>query len=322
MPKRVMEASALLNAGASGWMARLRFQRSSAARPARQRAQKTRPARMASGCQGRYASDTAIDCSRRKNEAPRPARSARAMGRCTVSHGVELRRDQHTEDCDGKQSGDEQAPPRFGTIAQEHGCSEREGEEEGDVVEIEEARQQQAQDEPTRRADAGAWVARLEGNRERDEGNAGPPTVPANGGAPHQQLGMERREEQQADLRARASEERGDLQQKGGQAGVEEQRGKEIHPAEGRQDGVGKVGEQIHARWVEVAGGRVLNDRVDGREDEVERRDLVIVEIACGEQHHAKCSGDEQEGGGESARVWPEVRLRLRSGSAGHENEG
>ena len=59
-----------------------------------------------------------------------------------------------------------------------------------------------------------------------------------------------------------------------------------------------------------------------GREDEVERRDLVIVEIACGEQHHAKCSGDEQEGGGESARVWPEVRLRLRSGSAGHENEG
>ena len=95
---------------------------------------------------------------------------------------------------------------------------------------------------------------------------------------------MERREQKQADLRAGAVEERGDLQQKDGQAGVNEEAGKEIHPAEGREDEVGKVGQQIHARGVKVTRGCVPDDLAGGCEDEVQRRYLIVVEIAYGEQ--------------------------------------
>ena len=178
-------------------------------------------------------------------------------------------------------------------IAQEHGCGERGGEEEGDVVEVEEAASSRPRIRPRVRLRLGLELRWLERDGEGDEGEAGPPAVPAEGGAPHQQLGMERGEQQQARARAGAAEERRDLEQEDGEAGVEQQAGKEVHPAEGRQEGVGEVGQQVHAGGVEVGMGGEAKDFGDGRDDDVERGDLVVVEIAHGEQGDGECRGCE-----------------------------
>lgn len=191
--------------------------------------------------------------------------------------------------------------PRLGAVAQEHGRPEREGEDDGYVVEVEERCEQEPKGEGPRCAEHWPGVAGLQGDRECDQGEARPPAIPTEGGAPHQKLGMERRKQKQAYLRAGARKERGDLEEEYCQAGVGDQTGENIDPAEGWQDAVGKVRQEVHAGRVNISFGVVTDDFPGRRGDVMERGYLVVVEVPHRENSDGQRRGDQEEGGRESA---------------------
>ena len=93
---------------------------------------------------------------------------------------------------------------------------------------------------------------------------AGPPTVPADGVAPHQQLRVKRGQQQETYAAAGGGEERLQGEDEDPEPGVEHEQSEERHPTGRRNGPIGEVSEQIHSRRMNVRGVGGVDNLGDG----------------------------------------------------------